>query len=441
MRVVALVIAMAVLLATLYRSYTVYAMTTPALNFQTIPFGLSHLSQPKILSHSCNSTTASTVREFDYNITNDNVASQQWRFLDISPASSREMLRGMVEVSRGNIYQASDIVVKVIIKSTQEQYLHNVIFNPTESSLGMDYIAGGDKDNCTEVQVIVFLRPWPRRLLHIFEIRSSILHIRIDGSLEWEINNLITHTAYGDSDYEGVRLPDPLITHNVSASSVSGDMYGGYLANGHLKLRNERGNIGFFLVPRFDEIPFEPESISISTASGFIHVQGTFGPWKPQAFTHRTHIHSDSGDVYAEIPHGSVTNISSGSGDIFASIYPLAADTSDAQSEIYTISSSGNTDFYIHNVRLDTLEGKFDPLLNTTSKHEVGEGKLQIWYPYSWYGNMEGTVESGSIEFDASALDKFEKGDGWVRARRGKAGHSVMEARVREGVLDVKMGI
>jgi hypothetical protein len=415
-------------------------METPLLGSQLLnSFG--HLQLLTIQYHGCSSTVVSTVRHFEFNVTAENPSTQQWRFLDYAPAELIETLCGIVKFERGNILQASDIEVQVIVKSTQEHGLQNINFDTSNTTLTMSHKTLEEYVHCIEVQVLVFLRPYPKRLLHLLEVRSSILDIRFDGSLAWHVDNLVTHTSHGDSWYEGSRFADPLTTQNITTSSVSGEIFGFYVANGHLKLHNKHGRIGFPLIPRYDGTPFNLESLDVSTISANIHARAEYEEWDQRPLTHRTDIHSVSGSVYVGLPLGSVTNISSGTGEVFALLQPFAADAPDARSEIYTASREGTTFVSLDNVKPDTLKGKFDPMLNTTSKHVVGEGQLQIRYPYSWYGNMEGSIESGSIEFDSSALDKFEKGEGWVKAKRGKSGESVMEARVGKGVMGVKLGI
>ena len=96
---------------------------------------------------------------------------------------------------------------------------------------------------------------------------------------------------------------------------------------------------------------------------------------------------------------------------------------------------------HLYDTDLESLEGNYDPLLNTTSKHHVGNGTLELRYGYGWFGNMEAQIEHGSLKFDSSALEKVEHGDGYVKAKRGKGGESHMEAQVGTGELDIQLGL
>jgi hypothetical protein len=75
------------------------------------------------------------------------------------------------------------------------------------------------------------------------------------------------------------------------------------------------------------------------------------------------------------------------------------------------------------------------------SKHIVKEGALELRYPFSWYGNLEARILHGLLKFDSSALQDFEKGDGFVKAKRGREGESVMEAYIDTGELVVLLGL
>ena len=56
---------------------------------------------------------------------------------------------------------------------------------------------------------------------------------------------------------------------------------------------------------------------------------------------------------------------------------------------------------------------------------------------------MEARVHKGSIAFDSSVLDQFERGDGFVKAKRvrGTPGKSRMDATVGVGEMDIMLGL
>jgi hypothetical protein len=149
-----------------------------------------------------------------------------------------------------------------------------------------------------------------------------------------------------------------------------------------------------------------------------------------------------SGQVWAAVPHGHFTNISSTSGDVTAFAIPFGVDSLEDQSEVYTFSRSGNTYVHMLDTIQESLQGdKKDPLLNTTSRHKVSVGSLHVRYPYSWYGNLEGHVDSGELTFDSSALEEFKRGERWVQAKRGKDGISEVEVLVGTGHLNIEIGL
>ncbi|KAF2791581.1 hypothetical protein K505DRAFT_339448 [Melanomma pulvis-pyrius CBS 109.77] len=129
-----------------------------------------------------------------------------------------------------------------------------------------------------------------------------------------------------------------------------------------------------------------------------------------------------------------------------AYIRPFGATNSDALNEIYTSSPSGFTCVDLDDPPEDS-SGKYNPLLNTVSEHTVGEGILQLKYQYSWYSEMEAIIQQGALAFDGSSLEETERGEEFVKAKRGPKGwspvegESWMEARVGTGDLDIHLGL
>lgn len=398
-------------------------------------------STPRAQYERCSNVVASSVQSFEYNITAENTAAQQWRFLDSIPLDARRNLRGRVHVRRGNPLHASDIDVQVVIRSTHENDIKNVILSKSELQLGVEYESTDQEDMCTDMEVLVSFRPWPERTLNLFQLESNFLDLWVEGSLEWEINNLLTHTSHGDTYYSGARFQDPLITHNVSSTSLTGEIFGYYLADGNLKVQNEIGSTWVFLLPRYQGPLVTPESISVSSLSGKIHVEFTTMYWPMQPLNHTTDIHTTTGEIWAAVPHGSLTNVSNIRGNVKAFVVPFGAANQDDSSQLHTSSDQGRTFVSLYNAPLESLEGYYDPLLKLKSKHIVKEGALKLNYPYSWYGDLEARILHGPLKFDSSALQDIEKGDGFVKAKRGREGESVMEAYIDTGELAVLLGL
>jgi hypothetical protein len=74
--------------------------------------------------------------------------------------------------------------------------------------------------------------------LHVLEIYSGVLSIAFEHKLNWEVDNLIVHTSHSDFYFESSQI-DPLVTRNITVSSISGYAYGEYVANGNLIMRSE----------------------------------------------------------------------------------------------------------------------------------------------------------------------------------------------------------
>jgi hypothetical protein len=280
--------------------------------------------------------------------------------------------------------------------------------------------------------------------LDVLEIRSNILEIWT-WNLAWPINNLILHTSHGINLFlAGKYNPEPN-PRNISVSSITGFVGGAYVCDGTIDLHSENGRIDLLLVPRFTTgRTTHPDLISVSSTSGVVNIATLWDLWIQQPFTHRTEVHTFSANISADIPHGSLTNLSSVSGNISAYLRPFAASRPTDDSAIYTSTQSGSTLIYLDNADREPLDELYDPLLHTTSTHYVGSGTMALRYPFSWFGGMHATVgggEQGSIKFRGSALDEVERGEGYVKAVRGRGAGSRIEARVEAGMMDVTLGV
>jgi hypothetical protein len=333
--------------------------------------------------------------------------------------------------------------IRVGVRSNDVSDLENVLFNTSDSALHMVYRPSDTDDLCTEVQMFVFLRPWPRPLVDRFEIRTNALDVLIQPLLNWEINNLVMHTSYGYVQYDThAPYTDPLITHNISASSINGTIFGWFVLDENLELRNEHGPLYIFLLPTvYPEGRFDPKSISMSSISGEIGVRTLYDVWpNNDSYTPRTKLESESGKISASIPHGSYTNLSSISGDITAHIQAMSATSPDARSEIYTTTRAGRILFDIRDLPKKYRTGKFNPLANTISKHDAGNGHSWIVYPQGWYGEMEARIELGDFEFVGDSMKDIHWEKGYMTARRGNNGKSQMQTHVGTGALTMFLG-
>jgi hypothetical protein len=91
----------------------------------------------------------------------------------------RKALRGEIRVLRGTIFQTSDVDVRMIVRTNNESEVYIVGPYRVGSILGVSYAYTGDPDLCTQVQVLIFLRPYPSRVLDFLVVFSRIFDISI----------------------------------------------------------------------------------------------------------------------------------------------------------------------------------------------------------------------------------------------------------------------
>lgn len=395
---------------------------------------------PRVSYQGCPSTEASLIHRFGFNFSED-INENTWNFFDSSEQGSVGDLRGRIIVDRGDFLQESDLEVRAIVQ-TKNEIEKAVQFRLSNSTLYMDYDSINNTNSCTEVEIYLFLRPWPIRSLDRFEINTSSFAILVKPSLGWTVNNLIAHSAFGDLTMEsGLSSVDPLIAQNVSFTTINGTIFGWFTPDKNLRLHNDAGNTGIFLCGRLEPFIFHPRSISISSLSGYIDLRFVDDSWPIQVYSHRTTVETSSGGLSAFVPHGSFTNITSLTGNISAGIQSYGALHADDNSELYTNSPIGNTLLYIYGSPKSLIKKYFNPLNNTHSIHILGNGDSFIRYPYSWWGEMEAEAKNGEINFDGSRIEYFDREDGFIIAKRGYNGRSRMRAYTETGNLKVHLGL
>jgi hypothetical protein len=368
--------------------------------------------------------------------------TDEFHLHDSSQLLPTQDMRGIISVKRGPSTQISDVEIEVAFHfptSSPKPEVRIGVDIPT-STIRLAYTS----TECIEVDAILHLKPNTQKRMKDFTLRTEILDLNILESLSWTIDNLSVHSSHGNTSFSGTADHEPMITHNVSVSTISGAIFGNYVADAHLHLHGEAGHIGGFIMPRFNSnVPISLQSITATTSTGNIRLEmvGEWENWPVQSFSHTTNIHTQAGCIWVALPHGSQTNVTSSAGNMSVTMIPFGTASKEDQSDIQTFTVEGDMYVHVYNTLQHTLKhGQFDPLKNMRSRHKVDKGNMLIRYPYGWYGDMEAMVSKGELEFDGSKLKDVEEGEGWVRARRGSAGESFMESWVMLGNMDVKIG-
>jgi hypothetical protein len=349
-------------------------------------------------------------------------------------------VRGSIIVPRGDPQQKSDIEVQLISRFNDTSNLVKTWFEFPASGVNIAYNSSKNSSS-TEVEIIVVLRPFLKHTSNVFELRTEILDIIVQEPIGWKVKNLMTHSSHSNTDYYW--SSDQLVTHNVTASSVSDEIYGYYPADAHMNIRNEKGKIEIFLVQYYNRQSLgELKSIVVENVNGDIHVEMMLELFYPETRHHDTQICSESGKIWATVPHDRLTNISSSSRDVMVIIIPLGADSLEDRNELHTNSASGKEHMQLWGAIVDRDEGPQCNLLrNTRSCHYVGDGSLEIAYPSSWSGNLEARVERGTLYFTSTALERIEKGVNWVKAKPEADGDSFVDIWFGSGLLDIHLGL
>ncbi|KAH7395179.1 hypothetical protein DE146DRAFT_659407 [Phaeosphaeria sp. MPI-PUGE-AT-0046c] len=394
---------------------------------------LKSYNRPKPQYTFCDYTDGSIKIATEFNITDG------FHFLDLSPPQDA---RGRIKVQRGSDAQIADVEVSVTVAyASPDLPVVSSGFDARTSTMRLSYMS----TKCVQVSVELSLRPDVSKGLRNFSMNTQMLDLWWMYSTTWTIDNLLLHSSHGQIDFEGSLQSEPLITHNVSVSSVTGVVSGDYVADANLHFRNEAGPIFIILVPRiYSNVPMALERIDASTDSGMLDIRilaEQMELWPLEPYTHTTQIRSESGPIRASVPLGTLTNYTSEKGNIAATVVPVGSASGDASKDFRTESNQGNMYVHVYNTLQESMkDGRFDPLLSLRSRHQIRNGTMTVRYPYSWYGELEGVASDGSLKLDGSRLKDVQKGENWVKATRGE-GMSFMESWVHHGDLDIKVGL
>lgn len=375
---------------------------------------------------------------FDFNVTSGENVIQSWELIQSSLDEPEKKFAGKIIVDRGSELQSSDITIVVFISSSNKASLDDTVFQKSRSGLHIEHNNARTKDDFTNVEILVYLRPWPKRSVDLFTIRTDALDLWIMYSMNWNFNNLVVHTTRGQLTMQNNHLEDTYLAKNVSGSSTHGLILGSFVADENLELRNEHGSIVAFLEGRHS-VPFEPKSISIFTQSGDILATKVQGAWPVKPYTHRTDIKTVAGEIATQVAHGSSTTIASFNGKIVAYLITYAVSDMDAPSDIYTATYSGEISVSVSDPEPDPYN-EISPLANTTSEHVVGIGSLDVRYGNTWYGEMYGGARIGGWEVHMPPAEIHSGHDGNFHFRRGKGGKSEMMVSMGTGDVFVEVG-
>lgn len=394
----------------------------------------------------CSSIVSKNFR-YEFNIPTHDSIPKEWRLIDT--AVYNKHVKGQVVIARGDFFQESDIEVHVSVRSSKDiDFDNSVKFSPTHISLRLDYRFETSSNDCVVIDVVVYLRPYPKIHSRILQVHTNNLDIRFQESLNWEVDNLIVNSAHGDLVLDANLWVEPLVAHNVSFSTIYGTIFGIFVPYANLKVHSDHGMVDLWLMPHLlRDRPFYPENVSISTISADIWVQGFFEGWALHPYTHRIDVATHLGNIHAAVPHGLYTNVSSIFGDIWTVIQPFGASGPDIVNEIYTRTEFGSIRqlwlFEPQNeTRYEKEPVKYNSIFNLVAHHEAKNGTMDMQYPHSWCGHMEARINDGEIFFDARSHDNdIKKGDGYVklnRTHKGSKCSSQVDVHMNTGSMKIE---
>jgi hypothetical protein len=406
----------------------------------------------------CDRTTAGKIYKSGFNITHNAQAGRKFQLRDFAYTSKGHSVVGQVKVTRGDMSQRSDIEATVVFRTDNSEALAAALARRMPDGVDFEYPSwlSLDPHACMDIDVLISVRPWPILTLDLLDIQTNHLPIYMNGAIPWVIRDLRAHSGRGaiilEEDWGKELKGDTLVVHNITLSSKYGLILDRILPLENLNLRTEQGRIGVgpdmdfqFKSGQMPSSQPHPKSIHISSISGPIAINTKEGVDPPGEATPRLHIETLNNDIYAEVYHGSYTNLSTGTGEINARIQPIKPAYWSGSSEIYTSTKLGDIEAYIEDpASSNSANGDaLRPLPNIFSQHTAENGSLIARYPSSWFGKVEAKIDEGPLSLFAPGMHERYRSGRRIKGFRGEQFYwkSSMLARVGTGELDVRIGL
>lgn len=389
-------------------------------------------SKPALESSGCPSTLASKNHTFHLN-----PDARGFELFENAGSEARNKLRGSVSIAPGWIDQGSRIVIHVTVRSTNRMDLDRVALSTSDNALSIDYDYRRTRGPCTEVHTTVYLWPALPQDSLLLNIQTGLFDISILPFVNWRFENVTLR-----SDHGAISLANTgdtrLIAQKTYIQSIDGHVYGRYTLGDALEVFTNSATVALSL-HHARGTSYHAET-AVATRSGAVNVYMPFDYWpEHHNVSWETRIGSESGDVWAQVLHGSYTEIRTlGNGSIYANIMPVCADDDSDVRGLYTISETGDVSVSVQNAHL--VNCGYNPLSSLFSGHFARRaGNLQLAFADQWFGEMA-AISGDQLSFEGSELENVVWEGGLVKARRGKKGDSRMSAGA-EGSVYLSLGL
>lgn len=266
-----------------------------------------------------------------------------------------------------------------------------------------------DELPCIFVSATIWISPGTT--LENFGINAETLSVIFQPGLQYSVKNRTE--IYAHAAALSIEAHEPPAVELTSRDTIihvkSGSVTGSYPLYDVLDISTISGSIDVTVEPKeASKEKVKPAVLRLSTTSGSINADTSVISVPDRDY--QAAVSSVNGGINVKLLHGLRTSLRCESGHITADLYPYGHN--DSRTDIQTKCTSGSTDITVH----PSITHTSDPLKKLYAGHHGLSGSVNLWYPASWQGLVQGTTASGSISLDWQGLRivKERKG-GWVK--------------------------
>ncbi|KAF2009244.1 hypothetical protein BU24DRAFT_437407 [Aaosphaeria arxii CBS 175.79] len=380
----------------------------------------------------------------EYNARTDERDFGSIRSLDIQEAIHQlhgqyKRVSGWVHVVKAPDAQpAGTVQAKISYAASTSVDINEVRYEWSESGLSVGDPSSADSFDglnpkfsaCLGIAIVVYVAPGVE--MENFNVNSVHLGMQIHSGVDFNVTNITSiKLASGTLDASNLKSRE---TH---LETISGSISGRYDLRELLAINTQSGSVNINVRPQEAEqgnpkpALFKARSLSGSLRADFERNN------IPQR-DYQVEIDTEVGTVDGTFIHGSSTNITSVAGLITADIMPFG--DGGMETTLHTSTTSG--------AQTVTLQAPYNKsatgISKLTSTHKSVSGALDLTYPQSWEGHVQGRSVSGIVHLQGRDLElQHEEQDvslgSRVEAKKGK-GDSEMTFKTLTGGCEVKVG-
>jgi hypothetical protein len=213
-----------------------------------------------------------------------------------------------------------------------------------------------------------------------FDIDTVVLPVELKESLKLISKNIFIHSTAGSIS----SATNGLNSRRVELETTSNTISGSFPLADLLSLKTVSGAVNVEIEPKEAGIDEQAGTLLIRTTSGTINANTAVSSIPNRKFT--TQIHTVSGSVSGNYLLGVTSNVNSASGTINVDFYTAG----DAAKRVCTVNSVGGSIGAI-------VHDDFYALGTVRSNFQAQSGSVDVQFPASWEGHIQGESKSGSI--------------------------------------------